>query len=115
MIGLGDLLSAVPILDRIWAKLRYPVRIEVNLAWDSGLLVVPGAPLDYHRVLRVTLTAGRFSEFIVAEGEVEAQTPDSRWTHLGTLSDFFVPVPIEVSANRAEEVDIEGWGFGRRD
>ena len=86
--------------SRLWRSRRFRGRVELALDWDRPKLWVSGMPFESWRALRIRIIAPRDSEFVVADGTLEARPKGARkWRVVSPLENL-VRLPVTVPANR---------------
>lgn len=86
--------------SRLWRSRRFRGRVELSLDWDRPKLWVSGMPLESWRALRIRIIAPKESEFVVADGTLDARPKGAvKWRTVAKLQDL-VGLPVTVPANR---------------
>jgi len=83
--------------------------VSISLDWQGLGILVFDRPNQYWRAVKMTVTAGRDHEFVIAGGGVEARPNDrrGRWVGVARLSDVRM-VPRTVEKNRFSDQRLSG-------
>lgn len=109
---LGQLGTVVPLLQKVWRRVRFGPRIRIELDWTYLPIYFPDAANPRWRAIAVIVTAGKDEEFVVAAGAVQVRTAGSgQWQDLNDLSRS-LRSPAEVPKNRERAFRISGKTVG---
>jgi hypothetical protein len=81
------------------------------------MMYIPGEPYTIRRAVRLTLTAPKHEELVVASGVIEAREPPRRWRPTGrkwtcvAALESPLSLPTTVAANRQQTLDLDGLGL----
>jgi hypothetical protein len=101
----GKVIGWIPTALR---RRRFRAKAEIQMGWDHSPIFVLGDPYFEWRAIRLTVTASKDEEYVVATGWIQARSLEQRtWVDVFDLRNA-MGMPFPVAQNRQHSCQVSG-------